>query len=230
MCGRYTDPSSYDATIEEFSITNVVPDLSKWTFRFNIAPQTNALAIFNRDGERTLAPFFWTFIPPWSKDGKPGKFSTINARDDKIVESKLYGPSFKSKRCLVPAGGFYEWQGKRKPKQPYHIHRVDERPLAFAGVWSHWRSRETGEESNSFAIITTSPNGVMSPIHDRMPVILEGGDYDAWLDPSHQDVQALRELLRPCPDTWLDAYPVSTYVNAVAHEGPQCIEGLAGCS
>ncbi len=228
MCGRYTDPSSYDAAIEEFSITHIVPDLSQLGRRFNIAPQTETLAVFDHGGERTLGLFNWTFIPPWSRDGKPGKFSTINARDDKIIDSRLYGPSFKSKRCLIPAGGFYEWRGNRKPKQPYYIHRVDGRPLALAGVWSEWHSRETDDERYSFAIITTSPNDVMSPIHDRMPVILGRKNYDAWLDPLNTDVKALRELLRPCPDEWLVAYLVSTYVNAVGNEGPQCIERLSG--
>lgn len=223
MCGRYSDPSLYDAKIE-FSVTRIVPSLEALGRRYNVAPTMDAMVVLDRDGERVLDQFFWTFIPPWSEDGKPGKFSAINARDDKLASSRLYGPSFKSKRCIVPAGGFYEWQGKKAPKQPFYIHRNDNRPLGFAGIWSHWQSRERNEERYSFAIVTTAANDALKPIHDRMPVILGRDDYDLWLDPRSVDTQSLQELLRPCPDEWLEAYPVSTRVNKPGNEGPECIE------
>lgn len=224
MCGRYTSPSSYDATIEEFSITRVVPVIKRISIRFNIAPTSETPVIFEEDGERLLDNFFWTFIPPWSPDGKPGKFSAINARDDKIASSKLYAPSFRSRRCIVPVGGFYEWQGKKSPKQPYFIHHPKADTLALAGVWSHWKAKDGSAERNSFAIITTKPNGVMQPLHDRMPVILDAADWNTWLDRDMADTDALQGLLRPCPDEKLEAYPVSTEVNKPGNDSPSCVE------
>jgi len=224
MCGRYSCPNSYDETIDEFSVTRIVPDLSQFPLRFNVAPTQDCPVVFERDGERVLDRFFWTFIPPWSEDGEPGKFSAINARADKIASSRLYGPSFKKRRCIVPAGGFYEWKGDQSPKQPYFIHRADGKPMALAGVWSHWRSKETDAERYSFAIVTTAPNGVMKPLHNRMPVILDPRDYGAWLDPGNTDPNGLQDLLRPCPEDSLETYPVSTYVNKPGNDGPECVE------
>ena len=223
MCGRYTDPSSVDEAIEEFSVTRTVPDLRGYRPRFNVAPTMDGFAVVEEDGTRTLDRFFWTFIPPWSKDGKPGAFSTTNARSDKVAESKLYAPSFKSRRCIVAAGGFYEWRGREQPKQPYHICRADRRPLAFAGVWSAWKSPVDGTTRRSFAIVTTDANGVMQPIHSRMPAILGPDDYAPWLDSNNRDLAVLAELLRPCPDDWLEAWPVSTRVNKSGTEGPDLI-------
>jgi len=226
MCGRYTDPSSWDPNIAEFSITRITPDLSEWVRRFNVAPTNYGAVVFENSGVRVLDRFFWTFIPTWSKEGKPGKFSAINARDDRILESKLYAPSFKSKRCIVLAGGFYEWKGKKAPKQPFYIHRADGKTLAFAGVWSHWQCRDSDEERYSYAIVTTSANDFMKPLHHRMPDILEEADYAAWLDAANDDIEGLRDMLKPCPDDWLRTYRVSTYVNKVGNDGPECIERL----
>ncbi|MEJ2210753.1 MAG: SOS response-associated peptidase, partial [Anaerolineae bacterium] len=127
--------------------------------------------------------------------------------------------------CRVPADGFYEWQKTNGAKQPFHIRLHDGRPFAFAGLWEHWEGGD-GSVVESCTLLTTQPNDLLRPIHNRMPVILPPEDYALWLDPEAEDVAALRRLLGPYPTGQMEAYPVSRYVNAPRNEGPQCIAPL----
>ena len=129
-------------------------------------------------------------------------------------------PAFRKRRALVPADGFYEWQKREGggPKQPLLIRRRDTEPFAFAGLWEHWRGPEG--EVETCTILTTEANAVLGPIHDRMPVILDPASYDRWLDPGQAKAE---ELLRPCPDEWLEAFPVSTRVNNVRNDAAELI-------
>ena len=165
----------------------------------------------------------WGLIPNWAKDAKIG-YSLINARADTVAEKPAFRSAFKRRRCLIPADGFYEWQATgTKVKQPYFIRMMDQEPFAFAGLWEEWTPE--GEEIQSCSIITTDPNELMKPIHNRMPAILSANDYTAWLDPEELP-DTLKGLLHPYDLGQMEAYPVSTFVNRPINQGPKCIERL----
>ncbi len=131
----------------------------------------------------------------------------------------------KRRRCIIPASGFYEWLRKGAQKQPYFIRRIDRGYMAMAGVWDHWQG-EDGQEIESCSIITAEANKLMLEIHDRMPAILDKNDLVAWLDPG-TDQERVLSMLKPCPDSWIETYPVSRRVNSVKNNGPECLEKMA---
>ena len=137
-----------------------------------------------------------------------------------MAEKPAFRGAFRKRRCLVPADGFYEWRKHEGggPKQPMLIRRRDREPFALAGLWEHWRGPEG--EVETCTILTTEANAVLAPIHDRMPVILGPATYDRWLDPARPEAE---ELLRPCPDEWLEAFPVSKQVNNVRNDAAELI-------
>jgi putative SOS response-associated peptidase YedK len=152
---------------------------------------------------------------------RPGhRASPINARAETVASKPAFRPAFKERRCLVLADGFYEWHKEGARKQPYHIRLRDGLPLAFAGLWEHWEGKEAAIDSCT--LLTTTPNAVMRPLHDRMPVILPVEEYDQWLDCRGQDVDSLQAILRSYPGDDLVAYQVSTRVNNPANETPEC--------
>lgn len=214
MCGRFTNLLSWREIVELYGITNTDfrPNLAP---RYNVAPSQDVPIV--RAG-RELAVVRWGLIPFWAKDEKIA-WRTINARAETVAEKPAFRAAFKARRCLVPASGFYEWQARGKgPKQPWYITGRDGRPLAFAGLWERWRGPDGTVESCT--IIVTQANEFMRRLHDRMPVILDAADFDAWLDPDAGDGRA---LLRPCPDEWLEAWPVSTHVNRPQNDDERCI-------
>jgi putative SOS response-associated peptidase YedK len=164
----------------------------------------------------------WGLIPSWAKDPKIGN-QCINAKAETVAEKPSFRSAFKKRRCLVIATGFYEWQVHGARKQPMWIGLRSQQPFAFAGLWEHWTPVE-GEPLETCTIITTEPNDLMAPIHNRIPVILAPTAYDQWLDPTFQHVEPLKVLLRPYPSEELAAYPVSTLVNNPRHDAPQCLE------
>ncbi len=169
------------------------------------------------DGTRKVSLACWGLIPAWTKD--PKKSSLLNnARSETVKEKPSFRSAYKSRRCIIPASGFYEWLADSKPKQPFYFYRPDDKLLAFAGLWETWNDIDT------CTIITTDANKVMAPVHDRMPVILGDNDYGAWLDPSSGDAS---HLLAPCPVSEITRYPVSTFVNSVRNQGPQCVMQVA---
>ncbi len=133
--------------------------------------------------------------------------------------------AFRKRRCLILADGFYEWKKENRHKQPFHIRLRDGRSFAFAGLWEHWEGPE-GKAIHSCTILTASPNELLRPLHHRMAVILDSGDYDLWLDPAIQEVERLQPLLRPYPPETMTAYPVSTRVNNPANDHPECVEPI----
>ena len=193
-----------------------------------------------RDGVRAVRAFHWGLVPLWAKDVKIGS-SMINARSETLDDKPAFKNVFRKYRCLIPMAGFYEWQaaqpgaplGKNgKPvKQPMFIQRKDGEPLAVAGLWSVWRDKNGPKDApwlHSCAVITTAANTSMAPIHDRMPVILPASAWQQWLDPGTSDVDALKAMLVPAPDSLLEMHPVSTEVNNVRNNGPQLIEPPSG--
>ncbi|AFL74949.1 SOS response-associated peptidase [Thiocystis violascens] len=192
--------------------------------RYNIAPGSLLLAVrADPAGTRTFATLHWGLIPSWAKDRNIG-YRTINARAETVAEKPSFRAAFRQRRCLIPADGFYEWQATGSGKQPYFIARRDRQPFAFAGLWETWTDPGTGKRLDSATIIVTDANDVVSPIHDRMPVILTPAAYGVWLDPTRTRPETLTPLLKPCdPAPWF-AYPVDRRVNTPSEDGPALIE------
>lgn len=225
MCGRYTLRVSPAELAELFAVINQFD----WSPRYNIAPtQTVAAVRANRDGQgRELALLKWGLIPSWAKDPKIGS-SLINARAETVAEKPSFRSAFRKKRCLIAVDGFYEWQAVagQKTKQPYLIAVKNVPAFAFAGLTEHWTSPE-GTPVETCTIITTTANSLMQSIHQRMPVILDPADYDAWLDPQRQDPQDVLPLLKQFPADLMQAVPVSTLVNSPRNDSPQCVVPIA---
>lgn len=145
----------------------------------------------------------------------------INAHAETVADKPAYRDAFKKRRCLIPTDGFYEWKPGKPRKQPYFIHRKDGEPFVFAGLWEH-RELEV-LKIDSCTIIVAGANKLITPIHDRMPVIVERGDYEQWLDPE-QGKEALLSLLKPYPEKEMEAYPVGLAVNKLGNNGPELVE------
>ncbi len=231
MCGRYIIISGQKI----FATTELLKTLHEQQIpyleipRYNAAPTQKLPIVVQREkNEPQPLEAVWWLIPHWSKDGNPDmKFASFNARAEGIAESKLFGKYFKARRCLIPADGFYEWKKiSEKEKHPMCIRRRDEQPFFFAGVYSVWKNNEAEKEKPSFSIITTTPNELMSEIHNRMPVILHKKNYEEWLDPSYNDTDALKKLLVPFPSEKMKAYRVSPYVSNSKNQGRECMEPL----
>lgn len=192
---------------------------------YNIAP-THEVPVVLDVARNELTPVRWGLIPSWSKDASAAA-KMINARCETVHEKPAFRSAFKKRRCLVPAEGFYEWQKiPGAGKQPYNIQMKSGQPFAFAGLWESWKNSE-GADVRTCTIITTTPNAVTEPIHDRMPVILPVGTYDAWLDPA-TNVDDLKAFLIPYASDEMMAYPVSTRVGSVQNNDASLIEPLAG--
>ncbi len=189
--------------------------------RYNIAPTQLVAVVRLDDGQRSLKPLRWGLIPSWAKDAKIGH-SLVNARSETVAEKPAFRAAFKSRRCLIPTTGFYEWVATgAKKKQPMHIGMRDGKPFALAGLWERWTS-EDGTLVESCVILTTTANELVRPVHDRMPVILAPPDYETWVDPKTPSEQ-LHSLLRPYTSGLMEAVPVGSYVSNARNEGPQCL-------
>jgi len=223
MCGRYTLSSPTDLLADLLELDSV-PELAP---RYNIAPTQEAavVRVTGETGARSLDLLRWGLIPFWSKDPGIGN-RMINARAETVAEKPSYRTSFKRKRCLVPADGFYEWQATGGPKQPFYFRFEGGAPFALAGLWDRWEKGE-GEPVETFTILTTEPNEVVAPVHKRMPVILDREGMALWLDPAIEDAERLTPLLGPFPAAGMEGFPVSTYVNSPGNDTPRCIEPLA---
>jgi putative SOS response-associated peptidase YedK len=220
MCGRYTLHAKPADIAKHFGLDEIPDDL--FEERYNIAPsQTVATVRLEDAGHRTLQMNKWGLIPGWAKDPKIG-FSLTNARAETVDEKPAFRSAFKARRCLIPSSGFYEWKATgANHKQPYHFRRLDGALLGFAGLWERWKNPE-GQVIVTCSIITTSANGIVQPVHDRMPVILDPADYGQWLDPRASAADLLA-LLRPAQEDALTAIPVSSYVSNSRNQGPQCV-------
>ncbi len=221
MCGRFTltlSPEELQAAFPNFGIPVDLPP------SYNIAPSQPIPVVIN-DGSNQLDFYTWGLIPSWTKPDKLGKYNLINARSETAAEKPSFKSSFRRKRCLVLADGFFEWSKSTgaAAKTPYYITMKDQSPFAFAGLWEIWNSPE-GDELKSACILTTKPNPVVKPIHDRMPVILPEKSYTDWLSPAEARPEELQSLLTSYPAEAMQAYPVSTYVNSPKNNSPQCIQ------
>ncbi len=225
MCGRFTLRAPASVIAEQFALLDVAP----FDPRYNIAPTQDVAAVRRTseatDSARQLVRLRWGLVPAWAKDPAIGN-RLINARAETAAEKPAFRTALRRRRCLVVADGFYEWQRSGKQKQPYFIRLCDDRPFAFAGLWEHWEGPDHSA-LETCALLTTEPNDLMKPIHDRMPVILSPSDFDHWLDPAVQQPEQLASLFRPYPSEEMVAYPVSAYVNSPTRDDPRCIEPTA---
>jgi putative SOS response-associated peptidase YedK len=222
MCGRayetYTDEEIY------IRYKNRRPIRFTLGTNYNLCPTQISPVIVVRDGDREVASMRWGLVPAWAQDMKAAdKYSLINAQGEDIETKRSYQAAFRSRRCIVPVSGFFEWKREGKQKTPFAIHLCDDSIMSLAGVWELWRSKETDEEVSSFSIITTAANSFMESIHYRMPVILDREDEEAWLDPVNQNVADLKSLLRPCGPEKLACFPISTLVNSPRNNSPEVL-------
>lgn len=211
MCGRYT---LFDTQkLADYFETR--PPAFKLHDSYNVAPGQILPVIIESEYGRTLEPMKWGLVPMWAKDEKIG-YKMINARAEGIFDKPAWRGPVRHHRCLVPATGFYEWQrpAGTGAKQPYFIHPKDQALFAFAGIFDTWHD-QLGSEIWSYSIITTEANQQMSPIHDRMPVMLYPGEWPTWLDPKTDSREAVEPMLHPYHDDALEIYPVSPAVNVV---------------
>jgi len=220
MCGRYDLQATSEDLLEAFRLLRTPSDFSP---RYNIAPTQGVIAVRGAEGANEAVLLRWGLIPFWAKDAKIAA-RMINARAETIQEKPAFRTAFRRRRCLVPASGFFEWKASvNRSKQPFRIHHRDDQLLAFAGLWESWKNAETAIESCT--IITTDANELMRPIHDRMPVILRKTDWDAWLNPESSP-DSLSDLLIPFGGDDLVAEPVSTVVNSVRNDSPECVKSV----
>jgi len=220
MCGRYRNTRKKEILAE---FLNAEGDVD-WSPHYNVAPG-QSVPVVRQDAAqpvRSLSLMRWGLIPFWAKDAKTG-YKMINARAETIAERPAFREPLESRRCLIPADGFYEWAKKGGEKSPYCFTLADDSVFGFAGIWDRWRDPKK-ELVETCSIITTSANALVSEIHDRMPVILERENYDIWLDPGFGRVGDLLDLLKPYRADSMRRYRVSTRVNSVLNDDPACAE------
>ena len=217
MCGRFAFFANGQFGYESLQLPEPPP-----FERYNIAPSQEILAIRTdpETGRPEWALLRWGLVPFWSKE-PGGKRPLINARAEGIEAKPSFRGPMRHRRCIVPASGFYEWRRQGTGKQPYFVRPAAAEVFALAGIWDHWEGKQ-GEVIESVAIITTSANELMQPIHDRMPVILGKEDVAAWIALTTKLEKAL-PMLKPCSSTRMMTYPVSSLVNSARHDGRACV-------
>lgn len=221
MCGRFIIKSDLDQIQLAFNIDQVEAQVQP---SYNIAPTQSIVTVAQHDEQNVLENMRWGLIPVWAKDMSIGS-KMINARAESVAEKASFKRPLKSRRCLIVADGFYEWQKEGAKKIPMFIHLKSQKPFAFAGLYDVWKSPD-GDWITSCAIITTRPNELMETIHNRMPVILPKTAYKSWLDAANQDLAELVALLQPYPADKMLAYPVSPLVNSPRNNSPECIQPI----
>ena len=218
MCGRFVLIASLADVIEEFDVADFA---GSFTQRYNIAPGSEVAAIVH-DGMNRLAFMKWGLVPSWAKDPAIGN-RMINARAETVGEKPSFRDSFRKRRCLIPASGYYEWRKSGGRKVPYYIHARSGRPFGFAGLYDTWVAPD-GAPVRTCTIITTEAAESVRPIHDRMPLVIPKHTMPRWLDPSLTDTKILIPLLAGSPEEYLEAYEVSTLVNSPKNDAPRLIE------
>jgi len=223
MCGRFVLVADPNAIQQAFNLDPAgVVDFAP---RYNIAP-TQLVPVITNEQPKRLSLLKWGLVPSWAKEEAIGN-KMINARADGIAEKPSFRNALKRRRCLVPASGFYEWQkGEGKAKTPMFIHLQDQDVFAMAGLWEVWNNPQ-GDEVHTFTIITTDANEFMTPIHNRMPVILHRQDYAQWLDPKEVRAESLLPLLKGYEADEMTAYEVSRAVNTPSIDEPELIQPVA---
>lgn len=223
MCGRYTLKTSRNKLAGQFELD----ELPDFTPRYNLGPTQDGLVVRTGDapGTRTAAFLRWGLVPSWTKEGDRPPL-LINLRSESVGKRPAFRDTLKRRRCLVLADGFFEWTHAGRIRQPHYLTVNGGEPFAMAGLWERWRppGASRGEWLESFTILTTSANELVSPLHDRMPVILEPEFYEDWLNPALTDPESLLTLLRPYPSVRMFARAVSSRVNNIRNDDPACLD------
>lgn len=219
MCGRYTETHELADLAERFGFS--APDTAHGP-RYNIAPGQFAPVVVLEDGERLLKLMRWGLVPFWATDEKIAA-KTINARSETLAERASFKHALKSRRCLVLADGFYEWQKTAGGKTPHYIYLKGHSAFSFAGLWEKWDKAPGSEALYTFSIVTTRPNSLLKQLHSRMPVILKPEDEETWLAADASAV-GLQTLYEPYPADEMQSHIVDKAVGKVANQGPQLVE------
>jgi putative SOS response-associated peptidase YedK len=236
MCGRYTIAHSTEEILERFDVLAELMATDGGPFaatsvqaNYNVAPTNVVPIIRTRKTEsdeqfRVLENVKWGLIPFWVKDLRANK-PFINARAESLLEKPFFKKLFARHRCIIPADGFYEWMKEGKTKTPMRIGVAGQELFGLAGIWDDWRTPD-GEVIRTCAIITTTNNELLRPVHNRMPVILPPDLEALWLNPDVEDPALLAQVLAPYPDELMQMYPVSSLVNSVANNSELLIKRL----
>jgi len=221
MCGRFT-LTRQDALelAEELGVP--VESLPDYRPRYNIAPTDQHWILRAKYEELEVLPALWGLVNSWAEDRKRAA-AQINARVETLETRSAFRDAFHSRRCLVPADGFFEWIGAKDSRRPVWFHRADGKLIFFAGLYESWQPEPDAWE-RTFTIVTTDANETVEPIHDRMPVILDGEAAESWVYSGENDANKLRALLVPAPPGLLVATPVSTRANSVKNDDPSVLE------
>ena len=221
MCARFQFAPA-DDWVEAFGLDEV-PEVPA---RYNIAPTQDVIAVHaDRSGGRRARLLRWGLVPSWAEDRKAGN-RLINARAESVATRAAFRESFQKRRCLVPAGGFYEWKRFGTLREPWLVRLKGGGTFAFGGVWDRWSARGPGAEIQSCALITTAANALVAPIHGRMPVLIDRAGYGLWLDPDATEAD-LRPLMAPFPSDAMEAFPVSPRVNRTDVDEPDLARPVA---
>ncbi len=220
MCGRFTLSTPPKAVADLFGLADV-PDLPP---RYNIAPSQPVASV--RGGRSwSLDMLRWGLVPGWARDPKIGH-SLINARAETVADKPAFRSAFRQRRCLIPADGFYEWVRDGGTPRGYHIRLADSAVFALAGLWESWLDPE-GRAIETCCIITTTANDLVAPLHERMPVLIDPGDFGRWLDPACRSPEELLPLLLPYPAEAMTAVAVGPLVNSPKNDDPNCLAPAA---
>ncbi len=222
MCGRYTLAAPAEDLAARFLLD--LAELHRlYQPRYNIAPSQPVLGVTGQAASRRVLWLRWGLTPTWSRDGRPGP---INARSETVFARPMFRQAIRQRRCLVPADGFFEWTGKPPHRSPWHFSMKDGHLFAMAGIWEEWLS-PSGERTVSACLITTSPNSLIAPMHDRMPVIVRPEQESVWLDPAVTSQADLDSLMTPYDAEQMQAHQVSRAVSDPRVDSPECIRPLA---
>lgn len=221
VCARYTLSRGDQSLAEVFDLADV-PHLPP---RFNVAPtQTAPVVVEGPPGVRRIEPMRWGLVPSWADDPSIGN-RMINARAETAATKPAFRDALRCRRCLVPADGFFEWVDAGGARQPIHLRRRDRGVFALAGLWDVWR--KGAQPLETFTLLTTSPNDLLRPIHDRMPVVVRPEHFALWLDPGCRDAARLTPLVQPWTAEEWEAVPVSRRVNDPRHDAPDCLDAAS---
>lgn len=216
MCGRFSITGDIDFYAEYFAVDDVEtePVEKSW----NVAPTDPVYVVTEREGRRALRSMRWGLIPHWAKDSRS---IHINARAETIATNPSFRDAFATKRCLIPADGFYEWEAPEDGRTPHWVYRADGHPLVFAGIYAARLNPDSQEWERTCSIVTTDAKGVVAPIHDRMPVALGPEVWASWLDRGLRDSEEALSLIEPIDSDQLMEHTVSSRVNSIRNNGPE---------
>lgn len=217
MCGRFVANIPAEQLKKIFNL----PETPQLEARFNVAPTQQVAVIRNNFEHNHLDLLRWGFVPSWSKDLSYGSH-LINARVETVTEKPVFRHAIKYRRCIIPVSGFYEWDHSSGTKQPYYIQLAHQAPMSLAGLWESWQAPDGGV-IETFAILTTTPNKLVEPLHDHMPVILRPEAFSLWLSKNMHDPDQLQPFYLPYPAAEMTAHKVPDLVNNPRFDSPACI-------